>query len=168
MIFRRWQKILAPLLISVLLLVSACGGSSEPTRWDQAQKESSQRRPQQGQQVSGGSFNKFFPQSGSGFQRVYTQEKQGFAQAKLEKDGKTLAMLSVSDISGNPSAGQKFQNASQTIGGHPAVQQGKNATVVLVNNRYQVKVQSRDPSFGASDRQTWLQKFDLNGIARLR
>lgn len=174
MIFSRWPKILAPLLISVLLLVSACGGGSSSSRFDNAQQQSTQRSTQREmaqqnkQEVAGGEFNKFFPQSGGGFERVYVQEKRGFAQAKLKQNGQDVAMLSISDTAGNPSAVQKFQSASQRIGGYPAVAQGKNATVVLVNNRFQVKVQSRNDSFSQSDREAWLQKFDLNGLGRLK
>lgn len=175
MAFRSWQKILAPLLISVLLLVSACGGSTPKNEgFEQAQKESTSRsgqqeiREQNKQEVSGGEFNKFFPQSGGGFDRVFAQEKRGFAQAKLKKGAEEMAVLSISDVAGNPSAAQKFQNASQKIGGYPAVQQGKKSTVVLVNNRFQVKVQSRADSFSQSDREAWLQKFDLNGLAKLK
>ncbi len=175
MAFRRWQKILAPLLISVLLLVSACGGTTPKNAgYEQAQKESTSRsgqretKQQNKQEVSGGEFNKFFPQSGGGFDRVFAQEKRGFAEAKLKQGGQDVAVLSISDVAGNPSAAQKFQNASQKIGGYPAVQQGKNSTVVLVNNRFQVKVQSRADSFSQSDREAWLQKFDLNGLARLK
>jgi len=36
-----------------------------------------------------------------------------------------------------------------------------------VANRYQVKVLSRDPSFTASDRKEWIEKFDLAGLAQL-
>ncbi len=173
MIFSRWPKILAPLLISVLLLVSACGGGSSTSRFDNAQQQSTQRSAQREmaqqnkQEVAGGQFNKFFPPSGGGFERVYVQEKRGFAQATLKQNGQDVAMLSISDTVGNPSAAQKFQSASQRIGGYPAVAQGKNGTVVLVDNRFQVKVQSRNPSFSHSDREAWLQKFDLNGLARL-
>jgi hypothetical protein len=175
MVFRRWQKILAPLLISVLLLESACGGTTPPNPgYEQAQKDSTSRagqretRQQNKQEVSGGEFNKFFPQPGGGFDRIFSQEKRGFAEAKLKQSGQDVAVLSISDVAGNPSAAQKFQNARQKIGGYPAVQQGKNSTVVLVNNRFQVKVQSRADSFSQSDREAWLQKFDLNGLARLK
>lgn len=176
MVFSRWQKILAPLLISVLLLVSACGGSTTPKNqgFADAQKQSTSRTGQREmaqqnkQEVAGGQFNKFFPQPGAGFERVFAQEKKGFAEAKLKKDGQDLAMLSISDVAGNPEAAQKFQNATQKIGGYPAVAQGKNATVVLVNNRFQVKVTSKNPSFSQGDREAWLQKFDLNGLARLK
>ncbi|PLZ86687.1 hypothetical protein CI593_18180, partial [Fischerella thermalis CCMEE 5194] len=103
-----------------------------------------------------------------GYERVYTQEKKGFAEAKLKKDGQELAMLAISDTKSIPTAAAKFANSSKQIAGYPAVEIGNTQTAILVNNRYQVKVLSRSPSFTASDRETWLKKFDLNGLAQLK
>ncbi len=77
-------------------------------------------------------------------------------------------MLSISDTKNNPAATAKFQQSTQKIAGYPAATLGNTQTSVLVNNRYQVKVLSRDPSFTPSDREAWLQKFDLNGLAQLQ
>jgi len=38
----------------------------------------------------------------------------------------------------------------------------------LVNDRYQVKILSRDPSFTKADRVQWLQKFDLKALAKMK
>jgi len=185
MIFPHLRKILAPLLLAVLLLVTACGGTQAPSRWDQAQQDSTQKRTQAprdntqkqntsnrapvvGKALPGSTFNKFFPSAGSGYQRVYTQEKQGFAEAKLKKGGKDVAVMSINDTANNPSAAQKFRQSNQQISGYPAVSQGNNGTAVLVGDRFQVKIQSRDPSFTESDRQAWLQKFNLRGLASAR
>lgn len=177
------RKILAPFLISVLLLVTACGQTQAPSRWDKAQQESTQKpaakqttadkSTAQNQNlpkkaVAGGKLNKYFPASGSGFDRVFAQEKSGFAEAKLNKGGKNVAVLSINDLAANPSAGDKFKSSTKKISGYPAVSQGANITAVLVANRYQVKVQSRDPSFTASDREAWLSKFNLGGLASLK
>ena len=178
------RRILAPFLISVLLLVTACGQTQAPSRWDKAQQESTQKSPPAKQTpadqstaqnqnlpkkpVAGDKLNKYFPSSDDGFDRVFAQEKSGFAEAKLNKGGKNVAMLSINDIAGNPSAGAKFQQSTKQIGGYPAVTQGANGTAVLVANRYQVKVQSRDPSFSASDREDWLTKFNLSGLANVK
>ena len=164
----RLGKILAPIFICLLLLISACGGAKQPSRFDQAQQQSKTERPSQAKQVSGGSLNKYFPSSSSGYKLNYAQEKKGFAQASLKKDGKEVAVMSINDISASPTAANKFQNSSKKIGGYPAVQQGKNSTAVLVNNRFQVKAQSKDPSFTASDREAWLQKFKLSGLASFK
>lgn len=172
MIVRNARRIVAALLVSVMLLVTACA-TAAPTRFDQAQQESTQKKT--GLAVAkdatqGSSFNRFFPATQAGFERVYTQEKKGFSEAKLKKGGKDVAVLSISDTQGvtggaNPSA--KFQNSSLNIGGYPAVTQGKNSTALLVGDRYQVKISSRDATFTESDRQAWLQKFNLRGIEKL-
>ena len=174
MILPRFHKILAPLLLSMLLLVTSCA-TQAPSRWDQAQRESTQKAPisrtqapAAGKAVTGGQFNKFFPSAGGGYQRVYTQEKQGFAEAKLKRGGTDVAVLSINDTASSPSAKLKFKQSSQTIAGYPAVSQGQNITSILVGDRYQVKVQSRDASFTQSDREAWLKKFNLGGLSRLR
>ncbi len=166
----RLRKILAPLLLSVLLLITSCA-KEPPSRFEQAQQQSSQQKSGQAvvkDATQGANFNKFFPSAGSGYERVYTQEKKGFAEAKLKKDGKDVAMLSISDTKSTPSAATKYQQSTKKIGGYPALEIGTTQTGVLVNNRYQVKVLSRDPSFTPRDREAWLQKFDLNGLSRLQ
>ncbi|KJH71818.1 hypothetical protein [Aliterella atlantica] len=173
MTFRNARRVVAALLLSVMLLVTACA-TQAPSRFDQAQQESSQQRS--GQAVAkdatqGSSFNRYFPPTQAGFERVYTQEKKGFAEAKLKKAGKDVAVLSISDTQGvtggaNPAA--KFQNSKLTIAGFPAVNQGRNNTAILVGDRYQVKISSRDASFTQSDREAWLQKFNLKGLSRLQ
>ncbi|HEY9806699.1 MAG TPA: hypothetical protein V6D04_09025, partial [Candidatus Obscuribacterales bacterium] len=73
----------------------------------------------------------------------------------------------ISDTASNPSAAAKYQQSTRTIAGYPAVETGTTATSVLVGDRYQVKVLSRDPGFTKSDREAWLQKFDLDGLKDL-
>lgn len=167
----RLQKVLVAFLLAALLLVTSCA-KQPPSRFEQAQQESTQgsQRYQavSKEAVAGGSFNRFFPPAGEGYERVYTQEKTGFAEAKLKKDGKVVAMLSISDTTSNPTAAAKFKGSTETIGGYPAVSQGTTATAVLVGDRYQVKVLSRDPSFAESERKAWLEKFNLNGLAKLK
>lgn len=169
MMFYRGRRILASLLLSVLLLATACT-PKEPGRFDQAQKESTQQKS--GQAVAknatqGGEFNKFFPSADDGFQRVYTQEKKGFAEAKLKKAGKDVALLSISDTTSTPTAAAKFSNSTKKIGGYPAVEVGNTQTAILVG-KYQVKALSRDPAFTASDRAAWIEKFNLAGLAKLK
>jgi len=165
----RFRKVLLACLLAVMLLVSSCA-QQPPSRYEQAQQESTSKGASAvvRESESGGSFNKFFPTATDGYERVYTQEKKGFAEAKLKKDGKEMAMLSISDTLNNPSANSKFEQSNQKIGGYPAVNQGSTGTAVLVADRFQVKVLSRDPSFTEGDRQLWLEKFDLNGLSRLQ
>jgi Tfp pilus assembly protein PilV len=167
--FPRVHRILAALLLSILLLTTACAQQA-PSRFDQVQQESSQQK--RGQAVArdatqGSEFNKFFPSASDGYQRVFTQEKKGFAQAKLKRDGKDVALMSINDTTSNPSAAAKFANSPKQISGYPAVELGKQ-TAVLVDNRYQVKVISSDSAFSASDREAWLKKFNLSGLARVK
>jgi hypothetical protein len=168
--FLRVRRIFAVVLLSLLLLTTACT-PKETGRFDQVQQESSRQKA--GQAVAknatqGGEFNKFFPPAGNGYERVFTQEKKGFAEAKLKKDGKDMAMLAISDTTSTPTTAASYANSTKKIAGYPAREIGNTQTAVLVNNRYQVKVLSRSPSFTASDREAWLQKFNLNGLARLK
>lgn len=163
------RRVLAALLLSVLILTTACTPKA-PGRFDQAQQDSS--RQKSGQAVvktatQGSEFNKLFPAAGDGYQRVYTQEKKGFAEAKLKKDGKDLAVMSISDTTSTPGTAAKFSSSKKKIGGYPAVEQGKTQTAVLVG-KYQVKVLSRSASFTASDRADWIEKFNLAGLAKLK
>ncbi len=169
MTFARMRKALVALLMATVLLISACE-SEPPSRFDQVQKESTQGNAPAvvREALPGSSFNRFFPKSGDGYEVIAAQEKKGFAEYKLKQEGKDMAMLSISDTVNVPEARAKFQGSSQKIGGFPAVNQGSTATAVLVGQRFQVKIQSRDSGFTATDRQTWLQKFDLQGLSRLK
>lgn len=167
MIMQGLRKFLAPLLLSVLLLVTSCA-TQAPSRFDQAQQQSSQKKS--GQAVvktatQGAEFNKFLPKGGGGYERVFTQEKKGTSQAKLKKAGKEVATLTIFDTKSNPTAAAKFQQSTKKIAGYPATTLGKMQTSVLVNNRYQVTVRSTDPSL---DKEAWIQKFDLNGLSKLQ
>ncbi|WP_445635982.1 Lipoprotein [Nostoc sp. DSM 114161] len=168
MVLHGGRRVLAALLLSVILLTTSCTAKT-PRRFDQAQQDSSKQKS--GQAVvktatQGSEFNKFFPDASDGYQRVYTQEKKGFAEAKLKKGGKDIALLSVSDTSSVPATAAKFSKSTKKIGGYPAVEVGNTQTAILVG-KYQVKVLSRDPSFTASDRADWIEKFNLKGLAKL-
>lgn len=165
----RLSRITVSICLVALLLITGCT-QAPPSPFEQAQVESTQRgaTPAVAKDATQGSeFNKFFPPSESGYERVYTQEKKGFAEAKLLKDGKDVAMLAISDTTSLPTAAAKFQNSPNKIAGYPAVEMGTTQTAILVADRYQVKVLSRDPSFTAADRQAWIEKFNLTGLAQL-
>ncbi|MBD2727411.1 hypothetical protein H6G96_13985 [Nostoc sp. FACHB-892] len=168
MILKRGRTVIAALLLSVVLLTTACSPKT-PGRFDQAQKESTQQKNVAVAKTAtqGSEFNKLFPKASDGYQGVYTQEKKGFANLKLKKGGKDVALLSISDTTSTPSAAAKFSKSTKKIGGYPAVEVGKTQTAILVG-KYQVKAISSNPSFTASDRANWLEKFNLNGLARLK
>jgi hypothetical protein len=164
----RWLRRLVPIVLSLTLLVTAC--SSAPSKYDQVQKDTTGFRAPAAvdkKAEKGGTFNQFFPGDQGDYAVVPSQEKKGFAEYKLKRDGTNLAMLTINDTISLPAAAAKYNNATETIAGYPAVNQGTTATGILVNNRYQVKVLSRDPSFTQEDRVAWLQKFDLAGLAQL-
>jgi hypothetical protein len=169
MISQNWRRMAAPICLSLMLCLTACGPST-PSRYEQTQKETTQRNAPAAvakEATQGASFNKFFPRSVSGYQIAPAQEKKGFAEYKVNQGGKTVAVLSINDTTGIAGAADKFQGSSAKIAGYPSVEQGQNITAILVNDRYQVKVQTRDPSFTKADRAAWIAKFDLNGLASL-
>ncbi len=167
MILSSSRKIVLSVMLTLLLLVSACG-SSEPTRWDNAQQESTSqpRNDAVQQQTKGGEFNKFFPQVSGEYNLVYSQEKKGFAQAKLKQGGEDVATLSITDTLDTPDTAKKFEGSTKQISGYPAKEEGKSMTSVLVGGRYQVKV--RSTSLSPSDREQWISQFNLSGLSRVK
>lgn len=165
-----WRKTLTALMLSLILLVSAGCTPSDDSPYAQAQQESTERgaTPAVSQDAEkGGSFNAFFPASGQGYNVVFSQEKQGFAEAKLKQDGQDVGLLAISDTISTPSAAQKFSSSTETLAGYPVLEIGNTQTAILVANRYQVKAISRDPSLTSEDRRAWIQKFDLRGLSKL-
>lgn len=151
-------------LAGLALLLATAGCKKEPSRWDQAATAtvSAAAAPK----VEGGKLNAFFPADGTdGYGRVFTQEKDGFVEAKLKKDGQDAATLSISDASSDEAVKAKFASAPDKVGDHPLVTVGKNQSAALVNGKFQIKVSS--PSLDADARKALLAKFDLAGLARM-
>lgn len=161
----RWRKLLASFALVTLLLVTSCA-NQPPSRFDAAQQESTQRgaKAVAKEALAGEKLNQFFPAAGEGEKLVYTQEKKGFAEAKLKREGKDLAMMSIADVANNPTAAKKYLKSTFRVAGYPAIEQGTTGNAVLVGNRFQVKVFSRDSSFSERERTAWLEKFDLDGL----
>lgn len=171
----RAGKILAALSVSLLLMITtACAAppaappasTKTPPVTSVTPKDSTSAPIPAGKPVAGGQFNKFFPTDSGSYKRVFAQEKTGFAQAKLQEGGKDVATLSISDLASNPTAAKKYQTSTKKVAGYPAVEVGKTQSAILVGNRYQVTVQST--TLAPSDRESWLQKFNLNGLAQLK
>jgi hypothetical protein len=151
-----------------LCLGFALGGcSKEPSRWDAAASAKPAAIASDAPPVkAGATFNAFFPADGAeGMKRVFSQEKAGFVEAKLSKDGKQIAVLTISDTTTEPDAKKKFENSTDKVKGHPLVLVGKNQSALLVKDRYQVKVSSTE--LDADARKAWLERFDLAGLAGL-
>lgn len=110
-----------------------------------------------------GTLNKFFPKDGEGgYKRVFTADKEGYAEAKLQKDGKEVAVVSISDAERLAYAKAKFESATDKLEGFPLMTVGKNQSTVLVKNRFQVKVSS--PTLEHEARKAILSTFDLKGL----
>jgi len=157
------RTIMLTLMIVMTMLLTSCTAAiSDMPAQSSAQEKSSV------EVLAGGEFNKFFPGDTDGFEIVYTQEKEGFAQAALTQDGEDMATLSVSDTASGPEARDKFEGSSDKIAGYPVASVGSKGTALLVANRFQIQVRSKADSFGEEERKEWLAAFDLNGISALK
>ncbi len=163
------RKFVLPLVLGLSLVVGSCAEQA-PSRYDQVQQETSQKGTTAvaKEAVNGSKLNRYFPKSGSGYSVVPAQEKKGFAEHKLNRGGKTVAVLSINDTISTPTAASKYKQSTKKISGYPTVEQGSTITGVLVGDRFQVKAQSRDASFTPQDRTAWIKKFDLNGLSTLK
>lgn len=149
------------------LLLCGCYEKA-PDRWEKADQTSKQNpHAVVKESVAGNEFNRFFPQVEKPWDIVFKQEKTGFAQASLQKDGREVAVLSVSDTVNNADAVEKFKASTKSVGGMPVVDVGEQGTAVLVADRFQVQVRSMDPEIGPDERQAWIEKFNLQAIGRL-
>lgn len=170
---------MAPMLRAILATLLLCAfalacSKDEPksTRWDDAADAAAQKAAAKASAVAAGSapvvvdgaaLNAAFPADPTDdMKRVFTQEKAGFAEAKLQKDGKDVATLSVSDVNANQDAKSKFAEAKEKLGEHPMVTVGKNQTSILVKDRWQVKVSSQTLDHDA--RKKLIEKFDLKRL----
>jgi hypothetical protein len=139
----------------------------EPTRWDQVQHDTRGKAAVDREAVAGGEFNKMFPKGAGDYDIVYTQEKAGFAQAALKKGSDEVATLSIFDTVSNPDAAANYKGATEHLQSYPMIDIGENGTAVLIGERFQVQVRSKDANFSKADRQEWLGKFDLANLERL-
>jgi hypothetical protein len=164
---------------TVVLLCALLAGSlafackkDEPksTRWDDAAAAAMAPTPTNNASAvtaatlaPAGTLNKFFPKDGEGgFKRIFAADKEGYAEAKLQKDGKEVAVLSISDAENLGPAKAKFEGATEKLEGFPLMTVGKNQSTVLVKNRFQVKVSSQTLDHAA--RKAILSTFDLKGL----
>ena len=170
--------------LAVAVIISGCEGTKAPDRWeaaDQATREgapvseagtsaNSQALPADKSGVLEGSeFNKFFPEVTSPWDIVFKQEKPGFAQASLQRDGTETAVLSISDTRNNAAAADKYKAATDKVDGYPYMPSGSLGSGILVANRFQVQVRSApDKGLSESERKEWLKKVDLIGLEALR
>lgn len=170
------RKKLAALALGVALaaaLATGCNGckKDEPksTRWDDAatavttvsvSPSGSAAVPP----ILAGVLPRYFPKDENlaGYKRIHSADKEGYAEAKLQKDGKEVAILSIADAEKLAYAKAKFDSATEKLDGYPLMTVGNNQTSVLVKGRFQVKVSSQTLDNDA--RKGILSKFDLKGL----
>jgi hypothetical protein len=150
-------------MAAVALLLAGC--VEEESRWEAAQQASEENATAVSDAaLPGSTFNKFFPKQEGGIDVVFKQEKAGFAQAALHREGTPIGTFSISDTRNNTAARDKFKTTQLKIEGFPAVVR-ENTTSLLVGDRFQVQVQSEGDALTADDRAAWFEKFDLAGLA---
>jgi hypothetical protein len=154
--------------VACAALLAACS-KDEPksTRWNDAAAAVASAPPVSSvPAIATGTLNKFFPKDGEGgFTRVFAADKEGYAEAKLQKDGKDVGQLSISDAERVPGAKGKFDGATEKLDGFPLLKVGNNQSSVLVKERFQVKVSS--PTLDHDARRAILSTFDLKGLNKL-
>jgi hypothetical protein len=156
------------MLITIAFLLAAVGCQKEPTRWDEAQKETRGQPAVSKESQAGSAFNRFFPKVEAPFDLVYKQEKTGFVEASLKHEGTEVALLTISDTKNNPEAAEKYKESTDKLGEYPLAPVGSKGTGLLVAERYQVQVRSMHESFTEEVRKAWLEKFDLSGLSELQ
>jgi hypothetical protein len=117
--------------------------------------------------VNGTAFNRLFPKAQAGETIVFTQEKRGFSEARLKNGAETRALLAISDTSSTPEARNKFVSPAQRLQGWPLVEQGSQASALLVADRFQVKVIGQGSGLDQEQRHELLGAFNLAGLAAL-
>ncbi len=170
------QKFRISIFVSLFLLLSStflisCGTRQQTdteTTTTTTIDNGSMTNEEMPEQVEGGSLNKFFPKEEGAYKIVYNQEKDGFVQASLEEDGKEVATLAVSDLSTNMDTKSKYTESTMQVASYPALTKGSKGTTILVGDRYQVSIRSKEDSFDENMRKVWFEKFDLSGLASLK
>jgi hypothetical protein len=120
------------------------------------------------QVVNGTAFNRLFPKPEPGEQLVFTQEKRGFSEARLKQGDQVKALLAISDVTTAPAARSKFGASETLLQGWPLVEQGAQASALLVADRFQVKVIGQGTGLDAEQRHELIGQFDLRGLAALK
>lgn len=153
-------------LVATLSLIglSGCAPARDSERWTRTEQET-QRQPAVSENaVEGKALNDFFPRVSAPYNLVYRQEKDGFVLASLQRDGKEVGTLAITDTANEPSARDKFKSPAGQIAGFPMATSGSQGTAILINTRFQVQVRSVPGGLTPEERTKWLELFDLNGL----
>jgi hypothetical protein len=151
--------------IVTLPLLTGCG--EQDTRWREVQQQTRGKKAVSTAAFEGSAFNKFFPKVERPWDMVADQEKAGTAIWTLKKDGNTMAELQIFDTASNPEARDKYREASEAVKGCPMAAVPGKGTGILVGERFQVVVRSKNDAFDTQARKAWLEKFDLDGLRKL-
>lgn len=173
---QKFRISLFALLLSSAFLFS-CGGKKKTTETSKETtttttttnngSTATEEAPKQ-EKVEGGALNKFFPKAEGAYTVVYNQEKEGTVQASLNQDGKEVATLAIADLSTNMDTKAKYAESTMKIASYPALTKGSKGTTILVGDRYQISIRSKEDSFDENMRKAWFEKFDLAGLANLK
>jgi hypothetical protein len=118
--------------------------------------------------VNGTAFTRLFPKVEPGEQLVFTQEKRGFSEARLKQGDRVKALLAISDVTTAPAARSKFDVSEAMLQGWPLVEQGAQASALLVADRFQVKVIGQGTGLDVEQRHELIGQFDLRRLAALQ
>lgn len=116
-------------------------------------------------EVEGKKLNAFFPETLEGAKRTFTTEKAGYVEAKYQKDGTDVCTVTIADVVDNADSKDKFAKSTEKVAGYPVATFGKKQTMLLVKDRYQVKIIS--DTLTHDQRKVLLEKIDLKGVAGL-
>lgn len=159
-------------LVTSLLLTVGCN-EAPPTAQQQTQQQPTTTVKEEAQppvaadSAESGKFDPFFPKPEDGYDIVFQPENPGYAQASLHGEGdKELAVFSIFDTEKSPIVLARFGRSEQKIGEHTVLSEERSLSA-LIAERYHVQVRSVAPDFGEAERQAWLEKFDLAGIAKM-
>jgi len=145
----------------LVLALGGCSKDEKEKRWDTV--ASATTASASTPRTETGALNASFPKDGAlGYKRVFTADKEGFAEAKLQKDGTDVATLAIAQA--DDAAKGKFKSATDKVKGFPLVTVGKNQSAVLVGDKFQAKVSSTTLDDAA--RRAILEAFDLEGLAK--
>ncbi|HRG97564.1 MAG TPA: hypothetical protein PLR99_15020 [Polyangiaceae bacterium] len=116
-------------------------------------------------EVEGKKLNAFFPETLEGGKRTFTTEKPGYVEAKYQKDGADLCTVTIADLVDNADSKDKYAKSTEKVAGYPVTTFGKKQSMLLVKDRYQVKIIS--DTLTHDQRKALLEKVDLKGVAGL-
>ena len=85
----------------------------------------------------------------------------------MKKEGNEVATLSIFDTVSNPEAAENYKAATEKLAGFPMIDIGEQGTGVLVGDRFQIQIRSKDANFDKTQRQEWLAKFDMANLEQL-